>query len=172
MENRQNRSGLAAGILMIALGVLFLLYQLMPAMFAWLPVEAAWPLIVIGVGGFLLILGLLLGAPGMAVPACVVGGIGCLLYWQNATGNWESWSYAWALIPGFVGIGIILAGLLGGGNLGKSISEGVGLLITSLVMFVIFGSFLGGLTLLGSWWPLLVIGAGVLLLGRAILTKR
>ena len=34
-----------------------------------------------------------------------------MLYWQNQTGNWESWAYAWALIPGFVGVGTIVMGL-------------------------------------------------------------
>ena len=42
----------------------------------------------------------------MMVPASIVTGIGGLLYWQNATGRWESWSYAWALIVASVGVSI------------------------------------------------------------------
>ena len=42
---------------------------------------------------------LLTGQPGMLVPACIVGGIGGMLYWQNLTGDWASWSYSWSLIP-------------------------------------------------------------------------
>ena len=68
------------------------------------------------VGACLLIFGLLAGAPGMAVPATIVAGIGGILAYQNATGDWTSWSYVWSLIPGFVGLGIMLSALLGDGG--------------------------------------------------------
>ena len=169
MEKR-TRSTLGAGLLLILLGLLFLSFQLMPAAWSWLNIEVGWPMIVIGVGALLLLMALLLNAPGMAVPAAIVGGIGGLLYWQNATGNWESWSYAWTLIPGFVGIGIIVAGLLGEGRLRDALNGGGTLLLISLVMFAIFGSFLGGPDL-GPFWPVLLIAAGLLLLVRSILRK-
>jgi hypothetical protein len=108
----------------------------------------------------------------MAVPATIVGGIGGLLYWQDLTGRWETWSFAWALIPGFVGVGIILAGLLGAGKLRESIESGGVLIIISLVLFAIFGSFLGGIDLLGSYWPVLLIALGLILLLRSIFTRR
>lgn len=165
--DRGNRSGLAVGMLLILLGIFFLALQLLPGLQAWFSAAFAWPLIVIGVGVFLFIFGLLVRAPGMAVPAAIVTGIGGLLYWQNATGNWASWAYAWALIPGFVGIGVILAGLLGE-NTGRSLRDGLNLLIISLVLFVIFGSFLGGLPLLGPYWPVILILFGLWLLFQAV----
>ena len=64
----------------------------------------SWPLIVVAVGAGLLVLGLLVGAPEMAIPAVIVGGIGGILYYQNLSGNWASWSYLWTLIPGFSGL--------------------------------------------------------------------
>jgi hypothetical protein len=169
MEKR-TRSTMGAGFLLILLGLLFLSFQLMPSWWNWLNVEVSWPLIIVGAGALLLVMGLLLNAPGMAVPAAIVGGIGALLYWQNATGNWESWSYAWALIPGFVGIGVILAGLLGEGRLRDALNGGGTLLLISLVMFAIFGSFLGGPDL-GPYWPVLLIAVGLLLLVRAIFRR-
>ncbi len=165
------RSGVAAGALLILLGLAFFAYQFMPAWFNWLRIESSWPIIVIAVGIFLLIFGLLVGARGMAVPACVVSGIGLLLYWQNFTGDWASWSYAWTLIPGFVGTGIILAGLLGEGRLRDALMSGGWLVFISLVMFVIFGSFLGGLHLLGVYWPVLLILAGLILFVRAFFRR-
>jgi len=169
---RRTRSNVVGGILLILVGLLFLAYQFAPGQFSWLQVEVTWPLIVVGVGVFLLVFGLLVGAPGMAVPAAIVGGIGGLLYWQNLTGHWESWSYAWALIPGFVGVGIILAGLLGEGRIRDALDGGGTLILISAVMFAIFGSFLGGLDLMGDWWPLLLILVGLLILARSFFRKR
>lgn len=165
--SQAQRSSLVGGLLLIGVGALFLVYQLSPSLRELLAIRFAWPLIVVGVGVFLLFLGLVVGAPDMAVPACIVGGIGGLLYWQNATGNWESWAYVWTLIPGFVGIGVILAGLLGG-RLVKGAREGLGLLFISLVGFAIFGSLLGGFDVLGPYWPVLLILAGVAILIRPL----
>lgn len=171
MESRTRRN-IASGTLLILLGLLFLAYQLVPEQFTWLQIDLDWPLIIVGVGLFLLVFGLIVGAPGMAVPACIVGGIGGLLYWQNLTGRWETWSFAWALIPGFVGVGIILTGLLGGGKLRESIEGGGWLIIISLVLFAIFGSFLGGLGLFGSYWPVLLIVLGLIVLVRSLFSRR
>lgn len=170
MESR-TRSSAAWGVLLILLGLVFLSYQLMPNLWDWLNIEVGWPLIVIGVGVFLFIFGLLVGAPGMSIPACIVGGIGALLYWQNATGNWASWAYAWTLIPGFVGIGIILNGLLGGDKLRDALEGGGWLLIISLILFAVFGSTLGEVNILGPYWPALLILAGLLILARALLRR-
>lgn len=169
---RRTRSNVVGGSLLILFGLLLLAYQFAPEQFSWLQIEMTWPLIVVGVGLFLLVFGLLVGAPGMAVPAAIVGGIGGLLYWQTQTGDWGSWAYAWTLIPGFVGVGIILAGLLGEGRIRDAIDGGGTLILISAVMFAIFGSFLGGLELLGDWWPLLLILVGLLILVRSLFRKR
>lgn len=166
------RRRIGSGLFLILLGGVFLLYQVRPDLFGWLQFNLSWPLIVIGSGLLLLVFGLLVGAPGMAVPACIVAGIGGLLYYQNTTGDWDSWSYAWALIPGFVGIGILLTGLLGGGKLRDSLEGGGTLLLISLVLFTIFGSFLGGLTLLGDYWPVLLIVIGLIVLVRSFFPRR
>lgn len=171
MVERRTRSSIIGGVLLILLGLFFLAYQIAPGWMSWLRMEAGWPLIVVAVGAFLLIFGLLVGAPGMAVPASIVGGIGLILYWQNLTGNWESWAYIWTLIPGFVGVGTILTGLLGGGRLRESLEGGAWLIFISLVMFSIFGSFLGGLNLFGPYWPVLLIAAGLIVLVRNFIRR-
>jgi hypothetical protein len=161
------RSSLAAGLVLILLGVCFLVIQLVPGLEAWF----SWPLIIVGVGVLLLVIGVLMGVPAMAVPACIVGGIGGLLYWQNATGNWESWAYAWTLIPGFVGLGIVLSGLLGG-ETRQAMRGGGWLILISLVMFTAFGSLFGALGLAGDYWPVLLIALGVLVLIRSLFRSR
>lgn len=168
--SKQQRSNLAVGLVLILVGVVLLAGQLVPGFQNWFDLYLSWPVIIIGVGGALLLIGLLTGAPGMAVPACIVAGIGGILYWQNATGRWDSWSYVWALIPGFVGVGTVLMGILTGK--GKTIAEGLNTMLVSLVLFVIFGSFFGGFTTLGVYWPVLIIAAGVLLLIQSLFRGR
>jgi hypothetical protein len=164
---RRRRSGLIGGLLLILLGAWFLVTRWVPDLRA----QFSWPWIIIGVGVLLLVIGLATGVPGLAVPACIVGGIGGLLYWQNATGNWESWAYAWTLIPGFVGLGVVLSGLLGG-DTRQSIRGGGWLMLISLVLFAVFGSFFGGLGLLGPYWPVLLILLGLVALGRSLFRSR
>jgi len=163
----KRRSSLAGGLVLILLGALFLAVQWVPGLQLWF----SWPLIIIGIGVLLLIVGLLTGVPAMAMPACIVGGIGGLLYWQNATGNWESWAYVWTLIPGFVGVGIVLSGLLGG-DTRQMVRGGGWLILISLVLFAVFASFFGALGLVGSYWPVLLIVLGLLLLAQSLFRSR
>jgi len=163
MDQRQ-RSYLAAGALLVLLGIVLLLFQTVPELQRMLALRDTWPLIVIGVGVGLLIFGLLINAPGMAVPAMIVGGIGGILLWQDITENWESWGYLWALIPGFVGVGIVLAGLISGEGVSEALHRGVRLIIISVVLFAIFGTFFGAFVFQEPYWPwvLIVLGIGLI----------
>jgi hypothetical protein len=164
---RQNRSNIALGVILVLVGIYFLGQKFFPDFVLFKTFE--WPMIIIGVGGLLLLIGLLTGQPGMAVPAAIVAGIGGILYYQNATGNWESWSYAWALIPGFVGVGSVIAGILGD-NPRQSFRHGLNLILFSAVLFAIFFTIFNG----GQWaafWPVLLIALGGWLLIRAILRR-
>jgi len=167
--DRSQRSRLGAGILLILFGGWLLAIRVVPGLERLVQIEMSWPLIVIGVGAFLFILGLLVGAPGMAIPACIVGGIGGILYWQTLTGRWDSWAYVWALIPGFVGVGIVVAGVLGGAW--AQARRGLSLILTSLVLFLLFATLMGGMNWLGIYSPLLLVAAGVLLLVRSFFRK-
>lgn len=165
------RSNIVIGLVLLLVGGLFLAVQFFPALGSWLLFRFDWPVYVMLSGVVILLIGLISGVPGMAVPASIIAGIGGLLYWQNATGNWGSWAYAWTLIPGFVGVGIILAGLLGESRR-TALRDGGGLVVFSLVLFVIFGTFLGGLNLLGPYWPVLIILLGLWLLLRPMFRSR
>jgi len=168
--DRRRRSNLGVGLLFILIGAFALVYQLVPGFQDLLDLRFEWPMIIIGFGLFLLVLGLLVGASGMAVPAMIMCGIGGLLYWQNATGNWDSWAYAWTLIPGFVGVGVFLAELLEG-KLTSALQSGGWLILISLTMFVIFASFLGGPEWIGPYWPALLILLGVVMLVRTFFRR-
>jgi len=162
----QRRSNLALGVVLIVLGGIFLATQLIPG----LGLILSWPWIVIGVGAFLLLIGLLVGAPDMAIPACIVSGIGGILYYQNLTGDWTSWSYAWGLIPAFVGVGMLVAALLGGRSR-YAFREGLRTLLVGVVLFLVFGSLFGAFSWLGAYWPLLLVAAGLLILVEGLFKR-
>jgi LiaI-LiaF-like transmembrane region len=164
------RGGLVGGLLLILLGGAFLAAQLIPGSRSWFNAEDSWPLIVIGIGVLLVVLAIALRTSPLAIPGCIVAGIGCMLYYQNATGNWGSWAYAWTLIPAFVGLGVLVSGLLEGQPM-RSLTTGVWMILISLVAFVIFGSFLG-MGRFSAYWPLLLVLGGLLILGQAILGRR
>lgn len=170
MESHR-KTNLVGGIVLILIGAYFLAVQIFPGLGLQIDIEFSWPLILVGVGFFLLLFGLLVNAPDMAVPACIVAGIGGILYYQNATGDWASWAYAWTLIPGFVGVGTILAGLFGG-KFRQSLRDGGTLILISLILFAIFSSFLGGKSYLGDYWPVLLILLGLWLLVSPLLRIR
>lgn len=168
----RNRTGtVVLAVLLILFGLLWLATQIFPDLNFIENLNFDWPWLVIGAGVALLVIGLLTRQPDMAVPAFIVGGIGCLLYYQNSTGDWASWAYAWALIPGFAGLGTIVAGLLKG-NSSRQIGEGLSMIVVSAILFAIFGSFLGGPNWLGPYWPVLLILAGLWVLFSGLLRRR
>ncbi|MEA2008003.1 MAG: hypothetical protein U9O54_02700 [Chloroflexota bacterium] len=164
--NTKKRTSIIGGALLILIGGALLAVQILPNFY----IPFSWPWIVIGVGLFLFALGAATGEPGMAIPACIVGGIGGILAYQNVTGDWASWSYIWALIPGFVGVGILLAKLLGGEK-DTSLWDIGWLILISLILFTVFGSFFGDLGVVGDYWPVLLILLGLGLLVRPFLRR-
>jgi hypothetical protein len=165
---KQGRTQLALGVILILLGAWFIAQRTFPEVAALAARFSDWPFTVIGVGVLLLLLGLILGAPGLAVPAAIVSGIGGILYYQNLTGNWDSWSYMWTLIPGFVGVGVLLQGLLGE-NTRDNLRHGLNLMVISAVLFLVFSAFLGGWDLLGNFGPaVLLILLGLWVLGSGL----
>ena len=149
------------GVVLILLGGWFLVVQVIPELQGWFH----WPAFVIAVGLVLLVVGLLARAPGMAVPACIVAGVGGILYYQDRTQDWASWSWAWTLIPAFVGLGMILMAAMGEKRPWVLVEDGLRLIGTAALLFVIFGAIFGVLPWLQTYWPiaLIVLGAYTLL---------
>ena len=165
--NKQGRSQLALGVILILLGAWFLMDKSVPAFHNIFEQYTRWPVNMLLIGGGIFIFGLVLGQPGMSVPAAIVAGLGGIFYYQQVTENFSSWSYMWALIPGFVGVGTVLAGILGD-NTAHNNKHGINLMVISAVLFLVFSSFFGGWTLLGSFGPailLILLGVWVLASG-------
>jgi hypothetical protein len=53
-----------------------------------------------------------------------------------------------------------------------TLAAGGWMIFVSLVMFAIFGSFLGGSELLSQYWPVLLILMGVLILAQGLFRRR
>ena len=165
---RQNRSNLVLGFLLILVGGWMIVTNQVPAVQEWLDENFIWPMWTIGAGLLILLLGLITGAPGMAIPAAIVAGVGGILYYQEVNSDYSSW-YLWLLIPAFVGVGTILAGLLGE-NTRRNLARGLRLILTGAVLCLAFGTLFGGLTILGNYGaPILIILLGIYILARGFM---
>lgn len=165
--NQSRNSNFIAGVVLVALGVLFLLGQ-------WLNFDLgrlAWPLLIL-VPGVLLLAAALFGGKNflpLAIPGSIVSMIGLILFFQNLTGRFETWAYAWALIPAAVGMGQFMVGVWGSDEASRT--RGWNLILTGLGLFVAFGFFFeffifGGARGLRIIGPLALIGLGIYLLTR------
>lgn len=165
--NRQGRTQFVLGLVLILLGAWFLADRSLPAFHDLVGRYMEWPFSLVSIGVGLLLLGLVLGAPGMAVPAAIVAGIGGIFYYFDRVGDYSDW-YMWLLVPGFVGVGSVLAGLLGE-NTRHNVRRGLNLMVISAVLFLVFSSVLGGWDRMGSYGPaILIILLGLWLLANGI----
>lgn len=169
---RQNRAQLGIGILLVLLGAWFFAVRQVPALRTWSELQFEWPFYVVGAGALILVIGLITGAPAMSIPASIVAGIGGILYYQNRFGDWDSWSFLWTLIPGFVGVGSILTGLFGE-NTRRNLAHGLNLVVISAVLFLIFAGVMQRLSILGPYGPaVLLILLGLYVIGRSLFRSR
>jgi hypothetical protein len=143
--------------------------------------DAGWPLFVIAPGIALLVASLFQRPPhglGFAIPGGIVTMVGLVLFYQQSTGHWESWAYAWALVgPGGAGLATLLYGLLYREQ--KLIGDGLRLTVISALLFAVgFWYFetifaTGRVPIdLGAWWPLALVALGIAALAVGILNVR
>ncbi len=162
------KGNITGGLILILLGAWFLAVQFVPTLEAW--AHGQWALSVIGVGVIFLLASVLTNTPGLSIPAFIVGGIGGLLYYQNVTGRWDTWAYAWTLIPGFVGLGLLFFSLQ---TRQKDTSKaGFILVFLSMIFFAVFGSFLGAPKEIIQYWPLILVIAGLWSMSKALFGNR
>ena len=172
---KKNRTQLVLGLLLILVAGWLIATRIKPDLANILHLTFEWPMWIMFAGAVILVIGLLVGAPDMAIPACIVAGIGGILYYQNATNNWESWAYMWTLIPGFVGVGKILSGIIGGDFM-ACLREGLKLLLTCAIMFTIFATIFNAWTIFGSYSAYVPIALlfvlGIWLIVRGIMRQK
>ncbi len=172
--DRTGATRIVLGSVIILVGSVLLLGRVID-----LDLGTLWPLFVIVPGLVVLVSGLA-AAPGGAGTAATVTGsqltaLGLLLLFQNVTGLWQTWAYAWALVwPTSIGLGLAAHGSLSGSD--GSARKGV---TTAMVGFLIFMAgfafFEGILNISGSALGLLgdlALPAVLIGLGLAVMLRR
>jgi hypothetical protein len=164
------------GAVLVVIGLLLFLAQMTDFDFA----ELGWPMIIVAIGVVVLGLGLFVNREqGMVVGGTVVSTVGLVLLYQNTTDHWQSWAYAWALVgPAASGLGLLLWGVRTANA--ADIRNGTWGVLGGLALFVVGYLFFEGVIgisgeplPLPEWvLPAVIIGVGVVLLGRAMLERR
>lgn len=171
MSSQRNIGSLVGGSLLIIFGVLALVGKIFQNFNFW---ETFWPFFIIGVG-VLFFVGMFAGGKsvsGLAIPGSIITTIGLMLFYQNITNHWESWSYGWTIILMSVGAGIFIMGIWG--QNASQRSAGLRVLRLGLIMFVIFGAFFEMIFTSGMPFGLrsIVFPAGLILLGLYLVLMR
>ena len=174
-NDRSGPPALVLGAILVIVGALLFVGQLLDIGID----DVGWPLIVVIVGVVILGLGLFVtGEQGMVVGGTVVTTVGLVLAYQNSTGRWESWAYAWALVgPAASGLGMALSGVRTGNS--TDVRNGMWGFLGGLAVFAIgFLFFEGVIGISGERLPLAewvlpaaVIAIGGVLLGRGLLQR-
>lgn len=142
--------------------------------------DIGWPFFVIAVGLAVLVIGMVIAnESGMVIGGTITTTVGLVLLYQNNTGRWESWAYAWALVgPAASGLGLALWGIRSGRP--SDIRNGTWGLLGGLAVFVVGFLFFEGVIGIGGFrlalpeWllPVAVIAIGVVVLARGLLERR
>lgn len=165
----------AVGAVLIIVGGVLLAGQLLDIGLG----DLGWPLILVAIGVAILVIGLVIAnQSGMVVGGTVVTTVGLVLLYQNETGNWASWAYAWALVgPAASGLGLALWGIRSGDA--NDIRNGTWGLLGGLAIFAVGFLFFEGIIGISGeplpmpdWLlPVVVIGIGLVILARALLQR-
>jgi hypothetical protein len=168
---RASRAGNALfGLILVGLGFIFLLGMLFDVHIG----DFVWPFLVIVPGVVLVVLALAVGDPAgepMAMLGSLATMVGLILFYQNTTGHWASWTYAWALVaPTSLGIGQWLYGQAKGRE--KMVQSGKNIVKAGVAIFLVaavFFELILGVSGFGAgryFWPVALIALGLLLLAR------
>lgn len=165
---------LVIGAILVTVGLILLVAQLADFALG----DLGWPLWIVAVGAVLLVLGLtVVGERGLVVAGSIVTTVGLILLYQDSTGHWESWAYAWTLFPAAGGLGVALWGIRSGS--GSEFRAGTWAMLGGLGFFAVAFLFFEGIIGLSGdrlpiadWvLPVVVIGIGVVILARGLMQR-
>ena len=143
---------------------------------AWLG-GSGWTLFVITPGVVMLLAGLITTrqpGEGLTIAGSIVTTIGVMLLVMDRTETWEAWAYAWALLPGAAGIGIILHAFRSRNR--DRVALGLRLTAVTAGLFLVGVWYFGALfetgtapIEVGDAWPVFLIAAGAIVIASAFL---
>lgn len=144
MQVREWSPTTAFGAILIALGVVFFAAQAAGFDLGREIGRYGWPLIIVVIGGAMFLMGLTGFDPsrGLIFPGTIVMTVGGILLYQNTFRHWESWAYAWALIPASIGLATALHGALTGRR--GAVPRGISMTAFFLVLFALGFAFFEG----------------------------
>jgi len=166
------------GLALIGLGVFFLLGQAFH-LDVW---SFLWPFFIIVPGLFFFAGMFVMGKNGaaLAVPGSIITMVGLILFYQNVTGHWASWAYAWLLIfPTAVGTGLAIAGLWN--DEPKTVRTGTKMAGIGVLIFLFCAIFFELVLNISGFrsglfgqilFPLMIVGAGIVVLFMALSARR
>jgi hypothetical protein len=173
---RRGGSSLALGIVLVVVGI----FAFVVVMAGVDLTQYGWPLFVIIPGLTLLVVGFAGVGSVATIPGGIVTMLGLVLAYQNSSGDWPTWAFAWALVvPGGVGLGMYLQALRDHDQ--HSLRTGRTLIFISVMIFIVgfvlFESILGisGREYGGvgkAALPVLLIVIGLILLVRSLQRSR
>lgn len=169
--DESKRGTMAAGIILVALGAVFFALNLIPGIVT----AKTWPLVLVVLG-----IGFCLPAviwpaqkqslAGLFIPGSILLVLGAIFLFNTLTGIWSVWAIAWMLIPGSVGLGLVLGAHIGKWD--KSVTQvGMWMLVLSLALFALFASMYGNVVVKSIGAGLLVV-TGLVLLIRSLTRKQ
>ena len=125
---------------------------------AW---EWLWPLEVLALAQGFLFAAVYMRGTWLIIPAIIIGANGLVLQFCALTGLWEAWAMLWPVEPLSVGLSLLVISAM------KRWSR---LFVTGLIMCGLAGLGLVGMTtILSEWWPVSLLGSGVLILAGVLL---
>jgi hypothetical protein len=108
-------------------------------------------------------------AAPLAIPGSIIAVIGLMMFVQNLTNHWESWSYGWAVILFAVGLGIYIMGRFGENP--EQSEAGVRVMKLGGFLFIVFGAFFE-MIFSSSRLAELAFPIGLILLGGYLVLSR
>jgi hypothetical protein len=171
MSEKRNYGALVVGVVLICMGALTLFEKVFSGAKFW---GFLWPLIIIGFGAMFFVVMVLTekSFAWLAIPGSIIATNGLMLFLQNITGRWETWSYSWTVILMSVGIGIFIMGAWQGDESRRR--SGLKVVKVGVILFIIFGSFFEILFSLGAPSSLrdYIFPIALILLGIYLVVKR
>jgi hypothetical protein len=146
------------GMPVLTTGAILLFASVFDLWGAW---EWLWPLEVLALAQGFLFATIYTRVIWLAIPAIIIGANGLVLQFCALTGLWEAWAVLWLVEPLSVGLSLLVI---------SAMRRWFGLFVAGLIVCGLAGLGLVGMTaILSEWWPVSLLGSGVLILAGFLL---